>query len=182
MKKQKQEYIDLANSLIDHNDYRTAYNLYKEAAEALPDDEEMSDKCNELAKQMGYIYVTDCKFANRLNGETLQEPSMRLKAANMRYLSPLLTYNSLLPAGRATIEEEFNYKIIDPDGSLDHSDSSPLGYTNDSSFEVEVGEHDQGVWLGSWGNATQSLYEKGEYTFELYCKDHKIYETKFTLY
>lgn len=182
VKKQKQEYADLASSLIDRNDYRTAYDLYKEAADALPDDDEMSDKCDELAKQMGYIYVTDCKFANRLNGETLQEPSLRLKTDDMRYLTPLVTYNSLLPSGRATIEEEFTYKVIDPDGSLDHSSSSPSGYTNDSSFEVEVGERDQGVWLAGWGNATQSLYEKGEYIFELYFKGHKIYDTKFTLY
>lgn len=182
VKKQKQEYIDLANNLIDHDDYRTAYDLCKEAADALPDDDEINDKCEEIAIQMGYIYVIDTKFANRLNGENIEEPSLRLKADKMRYLTPLVTYNSLLPSGRNTIEQDFTYKIFDPDGSLDQSSTSPDGYTNDTTFEVEVGEHNQGVWLSGWGNATQSFYEKGEYTFELYYKGHKIFTQKFTLY
>lgn len=182
VKKQKQEYIDLANNLIDHDDYRTAYDLCKEAADALPDDDEINDKCEEIAIQMGYIYVIDTKFANRLNGENIEEASLRLKADKMRYLTPLVTYNSLLPSGRNTINQDFTYKIFDPDGSLDQSSTSPDGYTNDTTFEVEVGEHNQGVWLSGWGNATQSFYEKGEYTFELYYKGHKIFTQKFTLY
>lgn len=182
LKKQKQEYIDLADKSISLNDYRTAYDLYKEASDALSDDDEMNDKCQELAVQMGYIYVTDCKFANRLNGENIEEAALRLKKADMRYLTPLVTYNSLLPSGHATVEQEFTYKVFNPDGSLDRADSSPAGYTNDTSFEVEVGEHDQGVWLAGWGNATQSLFDRGEYTFELYYKGHRIYDTKFTLY
>lgn len=182
VKKQKQEYIDLANKLVDNDDYRTAYDLCKEAAESLPDDDEINDKCEEIAIQMGYIYVIDTKFANRLNGENIEEPSLRLKADKMRYLTPLVTYNSLLPSGRNTINQDFTYKIIDPDGSLDQSSTSPDGYTNDTTFEVEVGEHNQGVWLSGWGNATQSFYEKGEYTFELYYKGHKIFTQKFTLY
>ena len=182
VKKQKQEYIELANNLIDHDDYRTAYDLCKEAADALPDDDEINDKCEEIAIQMGYIYVIDTKFANRLNGENIEEASLRLKADKMRYLTPLVTYNSLLPSGRNTIEQDFTYKIIDPDGDLDRSSTSPDGYTNDTTFEVEVGEHNQGVWLSGWGNATQSFYEKGEYTFELDYKGHKIFTQKFTLY
>ena len=182
VKKQKDEYIELANNLIDHDDYRTAYDLCKEAADALPDDDEINDKCEEIAIQMGYIYVIDTKFANRLNGENIEEASLRLKADKMRYLTPLVTYNSLLPSGRNTIEQDFTYKIFDPDGSLDQSSTSPDGYTNDTTFEVEVGEHNQGVWLSGWGNATQSYYEKGEYTFELYYKGHKIFTQKFTLY
>ena len=182
VKKQKQEYIELANNLIDHDDYRTAYDLCKEAADALPDDDEINDKCEEIAIQMGYIYVIDTKFANRLNGENIEEASLRLKADKMRYLTPLVTYNSLLPSGRNTINQDFTYKIFDPDGSLDQSSTSPDGYTNDTTFEVEVGEHNQGVWLSGWGNATQSFYEKGEYTFEFYYKGHKIFTQKFTLY
>ena len=182
VKKQKDEYIELANNLIDHDDYRTAYDLCKEAADALPDDDEINDKCEEIAIQMGYIYVIDTKFANRLNGENIEEASLRLKADKMRYLTPLVTYNSLLPSGRNTINQDFTYKIFDPDGSLDQSSTSPDGYTNDTTFEVEVGEHNQGVWLSGWGNATQSYYEKGEYTFELYYKGHKIFTQKFTLY
>ena len=172
----------MANNLIDHDDYRTAYDLCKEAADALPDDDEINDKCEEIAIQMGYIYVIDTKFANRLNGENIEEASLRLKADKMRYLTPLVTYNSLLPSGRNTINQDFTYKIFDPDGSLDQSSTSPDGYTNDTTFEVEVGEHNQGVWLSGWGNATQSFYEKGEYTFEFYYKGHKIFTQKFTLY
>ena len=182
VKKQKKEYIELANTFINRNEHREAYDLLKEAAESLPDDDEISDKCDEIAIQMGYIYVTKAEFANRLNGENIEEPSLRLKADKMRYLTPLLTYNSLLPAGRAAINPEFTYKIIDEDGNLDHSDSSPDGYTTDTTFEVLVGEHDQGVWLSGWGNATQSFYEPGKYKFELYYKGHKIFNNEFTLY
>lgn len=182
VKKQKEEYLQLVSDLTERGDYRTAYDLCKEAAEALTDDDEMNDKLDELAIQMGYVYVTDANFANRLNSENIEEPSKRLKAADMRYLTPILTYNSLLPSGHSAVVEDFTYSIIDEDGVLDHSNSSPAGYTNDSSFEVLYGEHDQGVWLSGWGNATQSFYEEGEYTFEFYYKGHKLYTTKFTLY
>ena len=182
VKKQKQEYLELAGNLIEHNDYRTAYDLCKEAAEVLPDDKEIGDMRDKIGIQMGYVYVTEAKFANRLNGETIEGISTQLKADQMRYLTPLITYNSLLPSGHNTVTQDFTYKIIDKDGKLDQSSNSPDGYTNESSFEVEVGEHDQGVWLLGWGNATQSLYQKGEYTFELYYKDHKIFTSKFTLY
>jgi len=182
VKKQKEEYLQLVSDLTERGDYRTAYDLCKEATEALTDDDEMNDKLDELAIQMGYVYVTDANFANRLNSENIEEPSKRLKAADMRYLTPILTYNSLLPSGHSAVVEDFTYSIIDEDGVLDHSNSSPAGYTNDSSFEVLYGEHDQGVWLSGWGNATQSFYEEGEYTFEFYYKGHKLYTTKFTLY
>ena len=182
VKKQKEEYLQLVSDLTERGDYTTAYDLCKEATEALTDDDEMNDKLDELAIQMGYVYVTDANFANRLNSENIEEPSKRLKAADMRYLTPILTYNSLLPSGHSAVVEDFTYSIIDEDGVLDHSNSSPAGYTNDSSFEVLYGEHDQGVWLSGWGNATQSFYEKGEYTFEFYYKGHKLYTTKFTLY
>ena len=182
VKKQKQEYIELAKNLMEHNDYRTAYDLYKEAAEALPDDDDLSNRRDKLASQMGYIYVTEANFANRLNSETIEGLSLRLKAEDMRYLTPHLVYNSLMPTGHATVNQKFTYKIIDKKGNLDHSSNSPDGYPNDSSFEVLVGEHNQGVWLSGWGNATQSFYEPGEYTFELYYKGHKIFANKFTLY
>lgn len=182
MKKQRQEYIELANNLIGHDEHREAYDILKEAADALPDDDDINDKCTELAIQMGYLYVTEATFANRLNSETLEGPSLRLEAEKMRYLTPYLVYNSLMPSGHAPVDEEFTFKILDKDGVLDHSDSSPAGYTTDTKFEVLVGERDQGVWLSGWGNATQSFYEKGKHTFELYYKGHKIYSQEFDLY
>lgn len=181
-KKQRQEYIDLAKQMLDMDDYRSAYDLYAEALEVLSDDEELSNSMEDIGQKMGYVYVTDVQFANRLNGEDIEAAGTTLHSENMRYLVPKVIYNSLLPSGRAMVRNYFRYKIFDSDGVLDQSDSSPAGYTNGGDFNVAPGEVNQGEFLGGgWGNANVTTWKADDYTFELYYQGRKIYTGSFTI-
>lgn len=182
MKTLKEEYLSEASSYKARNNYRRAYDMYKEAADMLPDDEDFKELVEETARDMGYVYILDAKVANKLNGEVINEASHSLPAEDIRYLTTLLTYNSLLPSGHSPVDMKFTFKYIDADGDLHSSSSSPAGYTTDSKFEVLVGEHEQGVWLDGWGNSSVSTYSPGEYTFELYHDGNMIFSNKFTLY
>ena len=183
LKKQRKEYIDLADQMKDMDDYKTAYDLYKEAAEALPDDEEMQQLRDNTAERMGFLDVTDVRFANcEKDGTDIEEEGTKLHASNMLYLFTQVVYNSLMPEGHELMNVELYYKIYNPDGSLNSSSNSPYGYTNKASINVVVGEKDQHEWLFGWGNATTSTYEAGEYKFELYYRGRKIYAGGFHLY
>ncbi len=181
--KLRQQVIDEAEQYIDDNDYRAAYDTYQQAASSLPDDSDLERRRNRMARQMGYIYVTDIQFANcERDGTDIEAAGTRLHSDRMRYLYPKVIYNSLLPSGHSNIELNLKYKVYSPDGRLDCSSNSPAGYTNKGSFWVAVGERNQGEWLNGWGNATTSTYGPGDYSFELYYEGHKIYECEFTIY
>lgn len=181
--KQRGEYIELAkDAVVNDHDYYMAYRLYSVASEALPDDSELKRLKSSLAPSLGYLEITSCDFSNsEKDGTDIEEAGTTLHASRMRYLFPRITYNSLLPSGRSELSLNLTYKILKPDGSLDSSSYSPSGYTTTSSFTVEQGETGVSVWLSGWGNATQSNFEAGTHTFELYYKGNKIYETEFEL-
>ena len=78
--KLRKECKQQADELIDQNDYRGAYDLYIQAANALPDDEEFHRLCKRTAKAMGYIYVTEMKFANcERDGTDIEAAGSRLQ-------------------------------------------------------------------------------------------------------
>lgn len=183
LKKQREEYIELADQMKDMDEYKTAYDLYKEATDALPDDEELQQLRDNVAERMGFLDVIDVRFANcEKDGTDIEEVGTTLHASRMRYLFPQVVYNSLMPEGHELMNVELYYKIYNPDGSLNSSSNSPYGYTNKASIQVVVGEKDQPEWLFGWGNATESSYKPGEYKFELYYKGRKIYAGTFRLY
>ena len=183
VKKQREEYIDLADQLVDRNEYKQAIDLYSEAIEALPDDDELKELREGIAEKVGFLDVIDVQFANcERDGTDIEEVGTTLHAANMRYLFPKVIYNSLMPEGHELTQVELYYKIYNPDGLLNFSSNSPSGYTNKATISVVVGEVNRGEWLHGWGNATESTYVAGEYRFELYYRGRKIYSGNFRLY
>lgn len=182
-RKLKDEYIEMADELVDQRKYKDACDLYKEAIAALPDDDELTERRNQIVEKIGFLDVIEVKFANcEQDGTDIDEAGSVLFADRMRYLFPKVFYNSLMPEGHEKTSIELYYKVINPDGRLNSSFNSPYGYTNKTSIDVVVGEKNQGEWLNGWGNAAMSTYEAGEYRFELYYKSRKIYECHFQMY
>lgn len=180
--KQRREYVQLARQCKNDGDFRLAYDLYRTASESLPNDEELREYMEELAPELGYIYVTRMEYSNsEEDGTDIDEAGSTLYAERMRYLFPKVVYNSLLPEGEDVTRIHMTYKIIAPNGTMKSGSSSPAGYTNSTSILIAVGEEDQGEWLAGWGNATESTYTAGTYTFQLYYQDHQIYEEEFEL-
>ena len=183
LRKQKSEYIDLADEQVNQGNFKDACDVYKEAIDALPDDDELPARRDNIVEKVGFLDVTDVQFANcERDGTDIDVVGSTLYAEKMRYLFPRIIYNSLMPEGHEVARIELYYKVINPDGSLNSSSGSPFGYTNKATIEVIVGEENQGEWLNGWGNALTSTYEAGEYGFELYYKSRKIYEGHFHLY
>lgn len=178
----RREAIQLAERFKNGGDFRSAFEHYLAASKALPDDEELKRLMNEVLVEMGHIYVKDVEYSNsEEDGTDIDEAGSTLYASRMHYLFPKVVYDSYLPEGSEVTRLHFSYKIFNPDGTMKSGTNSPAGYTSNGSFLVAVGERDQGEWLSGWGNSTTSTYEAGTYTFELYFKDHKIYEETFEL-
>jgi hypothetical protein len=112
------------------------------------------------------VNVTAIKVGNSAGGRWLTYPGGTLYASQMRYLNPVITYNSLIAE-----ETTFYIRIIQPDGSLKrNSDISPVGYTYSSKKRVSRG-NGQTLELSGWGNSEVSTYKAGQWTVEVWYKD-----------
>jgi RNA polymerase subunit RPABC4/transcription elongation factor Spt4 len=113
------------------------------------------------------INVTAIKVGNTAQDKTwLTNPGERLVSSQMRYLRPVITYNTTLDA-----EITFYVKIIQPNGNLDYNSSeSPKGYSYATTARLTRGNN-QTLTLSGWGNADRSNYRAGEWTVEVWYSD-----------
>ena len=128
------------------------------------------------AKAISRIIVTAIGVGNSASGGAwLNNPGDRLQASQMRYLSPVITYNS-------TVSEELTFyvKIINPNGSLSTGTSSPNGFSYSTTARVNRGDN-QSLSLSSWGNNDRSTYQAGEYTVEVWYNNVQLRTTKVTI-
>ena len=122
------------------------------------------------------IRVTEIQAGNSdQNYNWLTEPGKTLYANQMRFLRPVITYDSAIEG-----ETRFYIKIFRPDGSLDTPPSSPPGYSYSSSREIKKGEG-QTLSLSGWGNSDKSNYDAGVYTIEVWRNDVFLYGAEIKL-
>ena len=179
----KRQFMSLASDAFDDDDYRTAYENYKLAAEMDPNDDDITSKINYLSSLLGYVYVTDLDFSNsEADGTDIDEAGTTLYASRMRYLWPRITYTSLLDDGDSSQKIEYYVKIFDPRGNLEHGTNSPTGYTYKGEYTIEPDEVGYRKWLRGWGNAEQSNFETGTYRFEMWHDGGLVYKGSVTLH
>jgi flagellar basal body-associated protein FliL len=179
----KRQFMSRASDAFDDDDYRTAYENYKLAADMDPDDNDLTSKLNYISSLLGYIYVTDLDFSNsEADGTDIDEAGTTLYASRMRYLWPRITYTSLLDEGDSSQKIEYYVKIFDPRGNLEHGTNSPAGYTYKGEYTVEPDEVGYKKWLRGWGNAEQSNFETGTYRFEMWHDGGLVYKGSVTLH
>jgi hypothetical protein len=118
----------------------------------------------EKSKSLFGIEITSIKVGNSdKDNRWLTRPGEPLSSARMRYLKPVITYNS-------TISENttFYVKIIQPNGQLFYNASeSPSGFTNSTTASINRGSN-QSLELRGWGNNDQSNYASGTWTVEVW--------------
>jgi hypothetical protein len=119
----------------------------------------------ENAKAVSKITVTAIRVGNWSDSTWLTNPGGRLQSSQMRYLAPVITYNS-------TINENVTFycKIIRPNGTLDTGRDSPSGFSYSTTERLNRG-NDQSLRLSGWGNSNASPYPAGEYTVEVWYND-----------
>jgi hypothetical protein len=112
------------------------------------------------------ITIRSMEFANANSSTTLTNWGGTLYANQMRYLHMRILYDCNT---REQVPVTLFIKIINPDGSLFSGTSSPEGYTMSKTFTSAGGKKKSEYQeLGGWGNNTQSAYDAGVYTVELW--------------
>jgi hypothetical protein len=114
-----------------------------------------------LLKNWG-ISITSINVGNWVESQWINKPGERLSAYAIRYLTPVIMYNSLVDK-----EITLYIKVINPDGSLNKSESSPSGYSYKTTGNISTGNNK--TWdLPGWGNESQSNYISGNYRIEVW--------------
>jgi hypothetical protein len=123
------------------------------------------------------VNITSIRAGNIAQGyQWLTKAGDALYASRMRYLAPVITYNSFLD-----IEITFYIKIIEPDGSLFRNPSiSPTGYTYSTTAWVHRGNN-QTLDLTGWGNSASSSYRAGQWTVEVWHNNACLRSEKVTI-
>jgi hypothetical protein len=123
----------------------------------------------EHAKTVSKIIVTGISVGNTDGAEKwLTSPGYRLQASQMRFLAPVIIYDSAVSE-----ELTFYVKIIKPDGTL----FSPNNFTKKM---VNRGNN-QSLQLLGWGNKDASTYQAGQYTVEVWYNNTLLRSTKVTI-
>ena len=114
------------------------------------------------AKSIYRIRITSLRVGNVNNGTWLTDAGSPLYSSAIRYLTPLITYNS-------DINEDvvFYIKIINPNGTVKTGSYSPSGYSYSSTVHVYRGNN-QSLSLSGFGNSDSSSYYAGQYTIEVW--------------
>ena len=122
------------------------------------------------------LSVTNVVFRNEdINDNELSSFGDPLNASEVLYLMPRITYTYSGPTRNRT----FYYKIIRPDGTMMSASSSPSGYTNSFSIELEEGLWSQNV--AGWGSAGGGSFTPGSYRFEVWSNGKRYYNGSFYL-
>jgi RNA polymerase subunit RPABC4/transcription elongation factor Spt4 len=123
------------------------------------------------------VNVTAIKIGN-WNNQWITEPGGMLYSSQMRYLRPVITYNSILVENA---EITFYVKIIHPNGILDYNSAiSPNGYTYSTTALLKHGRS-QTLDLSGWGNDSVSSYMAGQWTVEVWYNNMCLRSEKITL-
>ena len=126
---------------------------------------------NSVIAEAGYIKINKIEFCNKADN-VVDDFGSTLYASKMRYLVAKVYYDWLENPSEVNID----VKIINPSGHIDSNDKSPKGYTFSDTLR-EYGSQD----LVGWGNDTESFYDKGVWTYEIWHENKKIYSTKINL-
>ena len=127
-------------------------------------------------KDIWKINVTYLAVGN-YNNKWITQPGIWMIASDVRYLTPVWTYNSLISG-----EFTFFVRIINPDGTINrNSSTSPTGFSYSSKQWIERGQSKE-LNLSGWGNESVSNYSRGQYTIELWLEDFCLYTGKVTLH
>lgn len=126
----------------------------------------------------GYIAINKCEFINIDDySETISGPGPRLRAGDIRFLTPMLTYDGPGKEQKKTIY----VKIFKPDGKLISSPDAPIGYSYKDEVTFLPGKHQTMNLLG-FGRPSQNIYGTGTVRVEVYSDDKLIASGAVELY
>lgn len=112
------------------------------------------------------IRILDIDIANVYqNGDIETDYGSTIYSNNTMYLNPRVKYVSIGTQKSINL----NIKWYTPNGSLSIGDSSPKGFSLQTSFYVHKGYNTQD--LSGWGNSSKGYWKKGTNRIEIWYKD-----------
>ncbi len=121
------------------------------------------------------ITVTNVQFANENNSQVIDDYGSTLFSNRVCYLKAKVSYT-----GRKTGTYELIEKIICPDGTVLHSNSSPDNATQSFVINSSSGRDAMFEFCGMGWDEPGS-YEVGRWKFEIWYEDILVYSTTFDI-
>lgn len=126
----------------------------------------------------GYMDILDVSFVNvDGRGNPLPQEEMLLYDKELRYVLPVVRYNGLAEVNDTIA---LYVKMIGPDKRLLTTDASPEGFSYVVNSIIEPGTEND-LPLKSWGSDKGGYYSTGQYRFELWYENNKLYSTSFSV-
>lgn len=175
------EMINKCSLKIEEQEKRKDRERREEAERLAREAEEKRLRAEEtsMAKN-GYMSIDRVRFIN-VNYNYRREITVvsegQLYDEELRYVMPVVCYKGL---DTKTDTVALYVKLFDKNHNLLVNQSSPEGYTYYCLSIVNPGD-DQELQLKPWGNGTNNYYTQGEYHFELYCNENRLYSTYFNV-
>ncbi len=182
--------------MMEKKDYAKALKLLRAAEKCpdKPDDNDLADKMQECRKEIqrqedanrqlreraskGWMDIKDIEFGNvDKKGNMLTSYGSIIYDKDLVFLQPKVLYEGLNEKEKEIV---LYVKIINPDGSIKKDSSSPFGFTYSANYVIKPGKNY--LLLKRWENIDRKSYVAGNYRFELYYNNNKIYEKKFKIH
>ena len=120
--------------------------------------------------------ITVMEFANTdINRNVLGTIGTVFESQNIRYITPIITYNY---SASATINRILNIRIINPDGNLMEGVTSPIGYTYSHTLNLNPTRRVDRVSLSGWGNDSGGSFSQGTYVYEIWSDGQLLYNAR----
>jgi len=123
--------------------------------------------------------ITQIEFANTDEDNNIinfYSTEAKFKSSKLKFLSPRITYTSSFSGYK-----DLYIKVIKPDGTIKTGSSSQNEYSYKHSISISPGEN-QKAKLSGWGNNDGGSYKPGNYIFEIWNEDKKLYTERFYVY
>lgn len=170
----KQEKIDnLQKALImardSIRDLRNSGNRYRN------EHEDLESRYSSLSNKYP-IKITDIEIANIYKGGDIETNyGQTIYSRNSMYLQPRIRY-----IGTQNKYITLKVKWYRPNGSLSTGDSSPSGYSQQSSCNIYSGSNS--ITLSGWGNENKGNWSAGQYRVEIWYDDVCLGTKSFRIY
>jgi hypothetical protein len=118
------------------------------------------------------IDITSIKVGNWSDG-WIQQPGEALSARDVKYLRPVITYNSSI---NATLT--LSVKIFEP---IINSEVSPAGFTYSDDVTILAGRFNKTTDLPGWGSEHGGYYHSGTWRFEVWWENNLLSKLNISL-
>jgi uncharacterized protein YgiM (DUF1202 family) len=127
----------------------------------------------------GQFTISRVEFSNEdADDNVLDAYGSTLYASKIKYLMARMTYSN---TSSTSFSKSLYIKIINPDGSLRQTKSSPSGYSYMRNRNVSANASYKSVELGGIGTSSGGSYSAGIYKYEIWCDSEQLYSTSVTL-